>query len=114
MYESKNEPMLTRVQFYWRLLSHILVAALMVMGSLIVGMFGFVYFERMLWHDAFLHAFFLLGGLGPISIPVSFSGKMFLAAYGLYASVVFVTALGILFAPIAHRIAHSFHLDADS
>lgn len=112
MYESKNEPLLTRVQFYWRLLSHALIAALVVIGSVVVGMFGFVYFEQMAWHDAFLHAIFLLGGLGTLSMPASISGKIFLAVYGLYASLVFVTALGIVFAPIAHRMAHSFHLDA--
>ena len=112
MYESKNEPLLGRVQFYWRLLSHALIATLVVIGSLVIGVFGFVYFEQMLWHDALLHAVFLLGGLGALSMPASMSGKVFLAVYGLYASLVFVTALGIVFAPIAHRIAHSFHVDA--
>jgi hypothetical protein len=83
MYESKNEPLLTRVQFYWRLASHALVAVLIIISSIVIGMFGFVYFEQMAWHDAFLHAVFLLGGLGALSIPVSLSGKVFLAMYGL-------------------------------
>lgn len=111
MYESKDQPLLTRMQFYWRLISHLLIAVLVILGSILIGVVGFMYFEGMSWHDASLHAIFLLGGLGVISVPASAAGKLFLAVYGLYAGLVFVTALGIVFAPVAHRILHTFHFD---
>lgn len=114
MYESKDQPLLTRGQFYWRLLLHVLIALLVVIGSMLLGMVGFVYLEQMHWHDAFLHAVFMLGGLGALTIPVSVSGKIFLSIYSLYVGLVFAAALGIMFAPVAHRILHTFHLDADN
>ena len=114
MYESKDQPLLSRSQFYWRLLLHALLAILVIMGSMLLGMLGFVYLEQMQWHEAFLHALFMLGGLGALTIPVSVSGKIFLSIYSLYVGLVFATALGIMFAPVAHRILHTFHLDTDS
>ena len=114
MYEGKNEPLLSREQFIWRLVWHALVGVLAIVGSTVIGMLGFIYFEGMLWHDAFLHSLFLLSGLGTISVPVSVAGKVFLGVYGMYAGLVFVAVLGVMFAPIAHRILHSFHVDSDN
>ncbi len=90
------------------------VAVLVIVGSIAIGVLGFIYFAEISWHDALLHAVFLLGGLGAISVPASVSGKIFLALYGLYAGLVFVTVLGIVFAPVAHRVLHRFHLDEQS
>ena len=81
---------------------------------MLLGMVGFVYLEQMHWHDAFLHAVFMLGGLGALTIPVSVSGKIFLSLYSLYLGLILATALGIIFAPVAHRILHTFHLDMDN
>ena len=114
MYESKDQPLLSRRQFYWRLIIHALVAILVFAGSILFGMLGFMYLEQMSWHDAFLHAVFVIGGLGVLSVPVSAAGKIFLSLYGLYISLVFATSLGIMFTPVAHRILHTFHLDADA
>ena len=111
MYESKDQPLLSRIEFSWRLASHAVIAVLVIIASIAIGVLGFIYFAEMSWHDSVLHAVFLLGGLGAISVPVTVSGKIFLALYGLYAGLVFVTALGIVFAPVAHRILHRFHLD---
>ena len=113
MYEAKDQSLLTRSQFYWRLLQHGLIALLVIIGSILLGMTGFVYLEQMHWHDAFLHAVFMLGGLGALSIPASISGKIFLSIYSLYVGLVFATAIGIVCAPIAHRILHTFHLDKE-
>lgn len=114
MYEAKDQPLLTPVQFYWRLFGHILIALLLIVGSTLIGIFEFTSLENMPWHDAFLHAVFLLGGMGAISVPVTVAGKLFLGFYGLYAGLVFVAVLGIVFAPVAHRVIHRFHLDTDN
>ncbi len=37
----------------------------MVVGSLLIGMAGYEYFEGLAWRDAFLNAAMLLGGMGP-------------------------------------------------
>lgn len=113
MYEAKHQAVLPKKQFYQRLIGHCIIALLLIGSSLCIGMLGFMCFEGMAWHDASMHALFLLAGLGTITVPDSVAGKLFLGVYGLYAGVVFVAALGIVLAPLAHRILHTFHLDAD-
>ena len=113
MYESISEPMLSRRQFYQRLMYHVFIAIVVVAVSVFIGMLGFMYFENMAWHDAYLHAALLLGGHGALTTPQSISGKLFVGFYGLYAGLIFVAALGITFAPVAHRILHRLHLDDD-
>ncbi len=113
MYESKNQPMLSRAEFYKRILYHVLIAVLVIAVSVLIGVFGFMYLESMPWHDAYLHATLLLGGHGTLTAPQSVAGKLFVGFYGLYAGLVFVAVLGITFAPVAHRILHKFHLDEE-
>jgi tetrahydromethanopterin S-methyltransferase subunit B len=51
--------------------------------------------------------------MGFYLMPESVGGKVFFAAYGLFVGLVFVTTLGIILAPVAHRLLHKFHLDDD-
>ncbi|MNG37018.1 hypothetical protein D3C84_1242390 [compost metagenome] len=44
-------------------------------------------------------------------LPESIGGKLFFAAYGLYVGLVFVASIGLILAPIAHRLLHRFHFD---
>lgn len=113
MYESISEPILSRWQFYQRLMYHVFIAVVVISVSVFIGMLGFIFFEDMSWHDAYLYAALLLGGQGAVTPPQSISGKLFVGFYGLYAGLVFVAALGIIFAPVAHRILHRLHLDED-
>ena len=57
-----------------------------------------------------------VGPMGPINPILNDWGKLFASAYALSSGVVFVTSIGILFAPIAHRVFHKFNLEegADS
>jgi len=77
-------------------------------------MVGYLYFEHdhvTTWRDAFLNAAMLLGGMGPIHSPVTDDGKVFAGLYALFAGLVFVVAVGLLFAPVLHRLLHRFHWD---
>lgn len=113
VYESISQPLLSRWQFYQRLMYHVFIAMAVITVSVFVGMLGFMFFEGMAWHDAYLHAALLLGGHGALTAPQSISGKLFVGFYGLYAGLIFVAALGIIFAPVAHRVLHKLHLDED-
>jgi len=117
MYEHRDEPLLTRAEFAVRWLVHFLVAIGFVVLSLAVGMLGFVYFENKhvnSFHDALLNAAMLLGGMGPIHIPETPGGKLFAALYALYAGLAFLGVMGLLFAPVLHRLLHHFHSRASS
>jgi hypothetical protein len=84
---------------------------MVVLGSLAGGMAGYMYFERLPWRDAFLNAAMLLGGMGPVESPATPGGKLFAGLYALYAGLVFLVAVGIVLAPVVHRLLHQFHWD---
>jgi hypothetical protein len=89
------------------------VAAGIATGSLFLGMLGYHLLVKLPWVDAFLNASMLLGGMGPIDAPQTSAGKLFAGIYALYAGLVFLIVVGIILAPIVHRIMHRFHWKAD-
>ena len=111
MYEHKRLPPLPRPHFLRRLLLHMLASGSLVLASLGAGMAGYHWLEGLAWLDAFLNAAMLLGGMGPIENPHTEAGKLFAGIYALYAGLVFLVAIGIVLAPVAHRILHRFHWD---
>lgn len=109
MYESKHHPPIARSHFVRRLLGHFVAAVGLLAASLFVGMAGYEYFEHLAWRDAFINASMLLGGMGPVNAPQSDGGKIFAGLYALYAGLVFLIVLAIIFTPVIHRVLHTFH-----
>ncbi len=85
----------------------------LVVGSLLLGMAGYAYFEGLAWRDAFLNAAMLLGGMGPVDAPRTDGGKVFAGLYALYAGLVFLVAVAIMLAPVVHRLLHKFHWERE-
>ena len=110
MYEHKKQPLLSRKAFFQRVAVHASVAVAILLTSLGIGIWGYIGFENLAWRDAFLNAAMLLGGMGPVNPPVTNAGKMFAGFYALYAGLVFLITVGIVFTPILHRIMHKFNL----
>jgi len=113
VYESRKHPPLPRTHFARRVAWHFAGAVALVLGSLLLGMAGYSYFEGLAWRDAFLNAAMLLGGMGPVDAPRTDGGKLFAGLYALYAGLVFLIAAGLVFAPVLHRMLHKFHWDQD-
>src|SRR5882724_8862022 len=110
MYEPRHKPPLPFPQFLLRLLKHALFAQVLVLFSLIIGMWGYEYFEDMAWRDAFVNTAMLLSGMGPMKTAgLSDAGKVFAGLYALYAGLVLVIVIGIMMAPVIHRVLHVFH-----
>ena len=109
MYESKRHPPIPKAHFIRRVLGHFFVAMSVLGASLVAGMAGYEYFENLAWRDAFLNSAMLLGGMGPINAPQSDGGKVFAGLYALYAGLVFLIVLAIIFTPVIHRVLHKFH-----
>lgn len=109
MYESRKEAPLPHASFVQRLLRHLALVLGLLALSLLVGMSGYVYFEQLHWLDAFLNAAMLLGGMGPVHLPVTAGGKFFAGCYALYAGLVFIAATALVLVPILHRVLHKFH-----
>jgi uncharacterized protein involved in cysteine biosynthesis len=114
MYESKFSKPITVKKFYQRVFNHFVVSTLMVMISLFIGMLGYHFFENLSWIDAFINAAMILGGMGPIEIPQTVAGKIFAGFYALYSGLIFLVAIGVIFAPIVHRMYHLFHWKKDN
>jgi hypothetical protein len=81
----------------------------LIVVSLFIGIAGYIGFEGLLPLDALLNAAMLLGGMGPIHVPVTTAGKVFASLYALYAGLVFIVSAGLLFTPVLHRLLHRFH-----
>jgi len=111
--QSRRERLLPFGAFLWRVAGHVGVATVVILASLLVGIAGYVYFERLSWLDGFLNAAMLLGGMGPVESPQTKTngGKVFAGFYALYSGMVFLVVAGIALSPVVHRVLHKFHLD---
>ena len=61
--------------------------------------------------DAFVNAAMILSGMGPVSSLQTDARKIFAGCYALFSGLMFLTSLGIIFAPVFHRFLHKFHLE---
>jgi len=113
MYESRRERPLARAAFVRRMLEHGLAILLVIIGSLALGMAGYMYFEGLSAVDAFLNAAMLLGGMGPVDAPKTVGGKLFAGLYALYAGLAFLLVAAVMFTPLLHRLLHRFHWTED-
>ena len=86
-------------------------AAALLAVSLAIGVVGFHWLAGQSDLDALLNAAMLLGGMGPVGPIEGTAGKLFGAAYALYAGLVFIGAAAVAFAPVLHRLLHDLHLE---
>jgi hypothetical protein len=113
VYESRNQRPLHRRAFIQRMLWHGMGVVGLVALSTLLGMAGYMAFERLSPLDAFLNAAMLLGGMGPVDAPKTDTGKLFAGLYALYAGLVFLLTAAVMFTPIVHRLLHRFHWTED-
>jgi len=114
MYEKLLQKPISRSRFFRRIILHLGIIFLIIMVSLAIGICGFMFFENIPFHKAFLNTAILLSGLGLIDRPMTPSGHWFIGIFGLYSGLVFLASLGVLMAPIIHRIVHKLHWDGDA
>ena len=86
---------------------------MLILGSLGIGVWGYVAYEGLSLLDAFLNAAMLLGGMGPLHAPSTTGGKIFAGLYALYAGLVFIVTAALMFTPLIHRVLHRLHVDED-
>jgi hypothetical protein len=99
--------------FARRLARNFAVSLLLIAVSLLVGMAGYHWLEEMTWIDAFANAAMILSGMGPLGPLQTWGGKLFAGLYALYSGLVLIVAAGIIFAPLVHRLLHSFHVETE-
>jgi hypothetical protein len=109
MYETRRQAPISRQLFLLRLARHLVWALGLLLISLAMGVIGYVACEHMRVIDAFLNSAMLLGGMGPVNAPQTFTGKLFAGCFALYAGLVFIVTAALLFTPLFHRLMHHFH-----
>ena len=109
--ERRHEDLLPRRAFLARQARYSLAAATMVAASLSIGVLGYHHFGPMNWVDALLNASFILTGMGPVDPMRTVAGKLFASAYAIFSGVAFLTTIGVLMTPLAHRFLHRFHVE---
>jgi hypothetical protein len=112
-YEHKTEPVLPLRKFWRRLLAHFSIGILVIFGSLGIGVLGYHHFERLSWLDSLLNASMILGGMGPVDPVRTPGGKIFASFYALFSGVIFLVVVGIMMAPVGHRLLHRLHMEGD-
>src|SRR5512135_3815118 len=111
MYERHYEPLLPFKGFLRRQLKHVLIGLAAIGASLGLGILGYHFFEKLPWLDALVNASMILGGMGPVSPITTTAGKVFASFYALYSGVVFLVVVGVMMAPLVHRLLHRLHME---
>ena len=93
MYEHKKQPLLPAKKFYHRVLNSILLACSILAICLVIGVFGFHFISGATYIDSFHNASMLLSGMGPVIV---------------------ITNIGVILAPLVHRVYHRLHLEEDN
>jgi hypothetical protein len=110
VFEKPHEPLATKQRFLIRLALAIIFGLFLITVALGIGMIGYHGYEHMSWTDAFVNASMILSGMGPLSPLVTNGGKLFAGFYALFSGLAFILIIGLILAPIVHRLFHRFHL----
>ncbi len=111
MYEHKKQPLASKSTFYNRVLTNIIWSLLLITLCLLIGVLGYHYTANIPWLDALHNASMILSGMGPVVEITTVAGKWFSSFYALFSGIMFITNIGILLAPAAHRFFHKLHVE---
>ena len=112
-FERRHEKLATLPVFIKRLAASLGMAVIMIVVSLFVGIAGYHRLAGLDWIDSLLEASMILGGMGPIRELTTSGAKVFASLYALFSGLVFIGIMGVVLAPVVHRVLHSFHVDDD-
>ena len=112
-FEHRRQPLISRLEFYKRVAVHTAIGLGIIGGSLGIGVLGYHYLGQLDWIDALVNASMILGGMGPVDPITRDAGKVFTSLYALYSGIVFLLTVGIIIAPVAHRILHRLNLETE-
>ena len=111
MYEHRKQKLAPMSTFYQRVLKNLLIAFSIMGVCLLIGIFGYHYTAQIAWLDSLHNASMILSGMGPVVEINTVEGKWFSSFYALFSGVVFITNIGVILAPVLHRLYHRLHLE---
>jgi hypothetical protein len=111
MFEKKHERLASRRVYFRRIFIHLALALILIALALSLGVAGYHWIAGLSWVDSLYEASMILGGMGPFNPLKSNAAKIFASAYALFSGLVFIALVGIVMAPVVHRMLHRFHAD---
>lgn len=112
-FEHYKNPLLSKKEFYKRVLKYVSVSMSLLGVSLLIGILGYHFLGELSWVDSFLNASMILTGMGPVNPMVNNLGKIFAACYALFSGIAFLSIISVFMAPFIHRFLHKFHIAPD-
>lgn len=113
-FEHRNRPLASRAVFLRRIVWFVFFGMTFIFISLSIGAWGYSHFAGLNAIDAYYNASMILTGMGPVAALNNDNAKVFATLYSIYSGVAFLTSVGIMFAPLTHRLFHFLHLEIDN
>ena len=113
MFERKHEKLAPISVFVRRMAASVVMAGLLIAVALFIGITGYHWIAEFDRVDSFLEASMILGGMGPVNLLATTGAKIFASLYALFSGLVFIAIMGIVLAPVTHRMLHKFHIDEE-
>jgi hypothetical protein len=113
MFERRHEKLAPISVFVRRMAASVVMAGILIAVALFIGVIGYHWIAGFDWVDSLLEASMILGGMGPVNSLTTTGAKMFASGYALFSGLVFIAIMGIILAPVTHRMLHKFHIDED-
>jgi TRAP-type C4-dicarboxylate transport system permease small subunit len=113
MFERRYEKLAPISVFVRRMVASVAMAIILIAVALSIGVIGYHLIAGFDWVDSLLEASMILGGMGPVNSLATTGAKMFASGYALFSGLVFIAIMGIVLAPVTHRMLHKFHIDED-
>ena len=110
MFEHRHQPLASIPAFIRRMMACLLVSQCIAVVALSIGMVGYHKVAGLNWIDSFENAAMILGGMGPVDQMTTTPAKLFAGLYAIFCGLVFITVMGIVLAPVLHRVMHRLHL----
>ncbi len=111
MYEKMHQGLAPKSLFILRLGASFTFGMILIIVTLIIGMLGLIFLDNESHTDAFSNAAMILSSVGTITNVTTKSAKIFCGFYSLISNFIYITVIGIMFAPLIHRKLHQYHLD---
>jgi hypothetical protein len=113
MFERKYEKLAPISVFIRRMVASVVMAGILIAVALCIGILGYHWIASFDWVDSILEASMILGGMGPVNALATTGSKIFASGYALFSGLVFIAIMGIVLAPVTHRMLHKFHIDEE-
>lgn len=116
-YESLNEKPISHCAFARRMFFHLAIAVVILVCTVVLSTALLHSLEKTndaeSWARAFHHSALYLGGFGLSETETvgTARGRLFHGLFALFAGVIFAAAVGVMLAPILHRVLHWLHWD---